>query len=559
MQPGNLVQCRDGVLAIICEIRGNIAVLMREGSAPSLEYMPVADLRIAPGAQNAILRQYYEYYAEATQFRIRAQGSDTLQKGAPPGTIAKRVTVHGPGRTYTAVRYVKVEAPKVHTTRKETSEEKSWKDSSQRVTQEWREKLTPSEEQYEGIINGDRQALGDYLMSALWKRAAGEVETATQVSLTHVVNDLAKRITGIRPEGFEPADIMQEVAIRFMEMQDNGRFANNQVPREKFAGFMAQTVRNTSLEILRKQRLDKYAEEDISQWADRIADVRQADVAAAAEAEATDAKALEALHVIRDTYVNMPPQQRMVVAKIMEGKSHEQISQEMGTSVDSVKSRAKRAYNTLRRELYNKGYSLHASDKGMTRILKQVLRREIGTTPVAPPATTAKARMVAQIVLRDGRLILKARKYEVGDISPVTGKKKVAPGKWEDVAKGKKGAPSGTGSKKKKKGAPTGGGGEGATVTKKKALIKLKDSLKSTFKDIASVLADVYKGHGGTEATAQAIGHAGAHIENVGNQMKQVKVPQSGGSGGSGGANTPRSNIPGTKIPQSVKKHSRDI
>lgn len=519
MNDGTIVVCPDGKYSVTAERRGDNVVVIEsdDKGLPYLDYYKVDELRIAPDDYtNDALVQFFDHYQAALQhsqsYRPRmdkAYGSPSfpatggVSSSAPrTGLVPKRVTVRGKRGTYSAIRMVRVKAPKAKSARKQTETEREIKAPKQRLVVAWKDHLTPSVEEYKGVVSGDREALGKYVMRALWKPAVGEVETIKTVSFTQVVNDLAKRITGVRPEGFQPEDIMQEVAVRLMSMQDKGRFAENAVPREKFASFLAQTVRNTSLEILRKQRLDKFAAQDISDFADTIADVRTGPADTEMETREGTAKIRD---TIKGSFSKLPTEQKIVLDQLVNNKPHLQIAKELRVTPDAVKGRAKRAYATILGNLKKEGFQVPADATGVTKLIRDVIKREYGR----PGA------FKAMIKLRGGRLLLKGKPAGVGEIRMQGGvkKKKVGPGKWVPVD----GVPR-VGPKAQPKTQPKKNGDKKKTAASSKGanFDKMKNALKDAIKGIVETMKDVYAGRGGGETAAATGQQVAADVKGMG-------------------------------------------
>lgn len=447
-----------------------------------------------------------------TQIKKAGYGTVTGSVNSPvpmkSNLVPKRVTIRGKDKSYSAIRWVRVKAPKVKQ-RKQSEDRRTEYTPKQRLAQAWKEQLTPGVEEYKAIVSGDRDIMGKFVMKALWEKGVGQVETIKTVSLTDVVNDTAKKITGVRPEGFEPSDIMQEVAMRLMEMQYSGKFANNQVPREKFASFLAQTVRNTSLEILRKQRLDKYAEKDINDMADMIADARQEPI----DEKMETAQAVEKItDTIKKTYSKLPTNQKIVLNKVLNGKSHLEIAKELRITPDSVKGLAKRAYGNIVANLKRVGIKIPADAKGVTKEIKAVLLREYGV-----PDNSKKFK--ARIKLSNGKLFLKGKPAQVGETRVHGGikVKKVAPGKWEPVGGTKEWNQKPAESDKDKKFKKI-----DVKEAKKGTREKMKTAIKDAIKGFVETMSDVFMGRGGTETAATETQKTGESIKSIG-QSKEVE------------------------------------
>jgi len=118
----------------------------------------------------------------------------------------------------------------------------------------------------------------------------------------------------------------------------------------------------------------------------------------------------------------------------------------------------------------------------------------------------------AYIHMRDGLLILsKAKAYQTGEISEKTGKKKVAPGKWETVGDSKgKGKPEKEPTDKKPKKDDKGKGG----------LARVKEAMKAAMKSMVETLSDYYSGQSGLQEAAHGVKETGEKLKK-----KPERVP----------------------------------
>lgn len=118
----------------------------------------------------------------------------------------------------------------------------------------------------------------------------------------------------------------------------------------------------------------------------------------------------------------------------------------------------------------------------------------------------------ASIVTKNGKLIMKAKTYQVGEVSEKTGKKKVAPGKWEDV-KGQKPSQKQEPEKKtepKKDEKPKG------------KLAKVKEAMVTAMKGLMDSLQEYYSGRTGEQEVAGGVSQAGEKLKS----KDQKKNPQ---------------------------------
>ncbi len=515
MCEGDLIICPEGEYGIVAECRGNnlVVIEVKKDGTPFLDYYPREEVKPAPADYSADkFQKLYEFY------NITKDYSKTQRKSSAPTQKRFQVTkakttkyikrVPKPGGGYRYI-YKKVKAPSVKV-RRSTEEEKTFANPKVRMAQAWKKHMTPTSEQYKKIVDGDREALGQYLMKALWEPAVGQVETVKNVSITQMVSDLGKRITGVRPEGFEPEDVMQEVAIRLMEQQDSGKFKDDQVPLDKFASYVAQMVRNTSLEILRKQRLDKFADKDISEWADSIADVREQEPDEKMEHE-RDVEKLT--NTLKNAFNALSSQEKILKNKVLNKKGLDEIAKEMNITGEAVKQRLKRIDRKLQASLQTIGLKIPpGKSKRVTQLINQVLHREVGRVQKFDEKKAFKAK----VILRAGKLILKAvgrgKPAQAGEIRVHGGVRvrKDASGKWVPVGREGAGKPQAGASKK-----VPGKKDEGLGKMKKEQKQKLKDMVKNFMKNMVEALGDTYAGKGGGEAAAAGAQQVGAETKGM--------------------------------------------
>lgn len=113
--------------------------------------------------------------------------------------------------------------------------------------------------------------------------------------------------------------------------------------------------------------------------------------------------------------------------------------------------------------------------------------------------------------------ILKAKKtYQVGEVSEKTGKKKVAPGKWEDVKGSKESQTKQSESKETK---PEEKGKD------KSGIAKVKDAIKTAMKSMVEALSDFYSGQSGASEVASGVSQTGQQLKKK-SEPKQTNTPE---------------------------------
>lgn len=112
--------------------------------------------------------------------------------------------------------------------------------------------------------------------------------------------------------------------------------------------------------------------------------------------------------------------------------------------------------------------------------------------------------MKAVLSVKDGKLLMKSKTYQVGEVSEKTGKKKVAPGKWEDVK----------GQKPSQKQEPENKTEPKKDEKQKGKLAKVKEAMVTAMKGLMDSLQEYYSGRTGEQEVAGGVSQAGEKLKS---------------------------------------------
>jgi DNA-directed RNA polymerase specialized sigma24 family protein len=370
---------------------------------------------------------------------------------------------------------------------------------------EWHQKMMPTELEYDGLKHGSSEAAADYLARVFWSPQQDKEGVGP--------SSIVKSIPKSNMEGYDAQDMNQELALRIMEIQKQGKLAN--VPKEKFPAYIATVYKNLGHNLAAKRKADRETANDISDMADAVEAHGES---VEMQLGLKEAKILMAkvANLIID---NATPQQARMWKMDLNDVPHKKIAQKLGVSLNQVDLFLSRGVNKAIDQYYHSNGMLRDVESP-GKYLKPAFKKYISEKVFRTPSKTKVTK--ARIVLNEGKLLL----FKAGGEYTGPGVRTGTPGNYKYYY-GKGGKPK-PGAEEAPKQAPGGkpeaGKPEaGKTKTKKQYSFKevkeaIKKSLKESLKGIANILAEA--GVGG-DTTATVAGETGKQSQILGSVKRR--------------------------------------
>lgn len=296
---------------------------------------------------------------------LKAATLAPVQKADKATLIQRKITgKDGITRTY----FVRSGAPVPEAKKKVQSEPES---------ATWRRHLMPSEAEYAKITAGDQNALAAY-----WNRTFNQKNPETGGTITsRVAQSLAAVMTrGKDREGFEVEDIAQEVGLRLLRNQQEGKITAQLIARDRFPGYVAGIMNIAVSEIVRKRKAGAEVSAPVEDFANKIAatDTTESQLFTEEPKAVVGNVDTKVADIVQEVIRSMPTynkeRNKQIFKHYLAGMSHRDIAQTMG--ITELASR--KAVAVINKKVEAVMQRMGIPTKGRVKVIKKLSKQYIG-------------------------------------------------------------------------------------------------------------------------------------------------------------------------------------
>lgn len=241
----------------------------------------------------------------------------------------------------------------------------------------WRRHLMPSEAEYVKITSGDQNALAAY-----WNRTFNQKNPETGGTITsRVAQSLAAVMTrGKDREGFEVEDIAQEVGLRLLRNQQEGKITAELVARDRFPGYVAGIMNIAVSEIVRKRKAGSEVAAPVEDFANKIAatDTVESQLFTEEPKPVVGNVDTKVADIVQEVIRSMPTynkeRNKQIFKHYLAGMSHRDIAQTMGITEQA----SRKAVAVINKKVEAVMQRMGIPTQGRVKVIKKLSKQYIG-------------------------------------------------------------------------------------------------------------------------------------------------------------------------------------